>query len=57
MTDDIRQVDSTVVLELTVSEAETVVEALRLLLATLRRADGEQVTEVQGLIERLGQRP
>ena len=57
MTDDIRPVDSTVALELTASEAETVVEALRLLLATLGRGDGEQITEVQGLLARLGQHP
>jgi hypothetical protein len=57
MTDDIRPAEATVALELTASEAETVVEALRLLLATLRRDDGEQITEVQGLLERLGQHP
>ena len=57
MTDDIRPVDSTVALELTASEAETVVEALRLLLATLGRGDGEQITEVQDLLARLEQHP
>jgi hypothetical protein len=57
MTDDIRPVDSTVALELTASEAETVVEALRLLLSTLGRGDGEQITEVQDLLARLEQHP
>ena len=57
MTDDIRPVDSTVALELTASEAETGVEALRLLLSTLGRGDGEQITEVQGLLARLEQHP
>jgi hypothetical protein len=57
MTDEIQPVDPTIALVLTASEAETVVEALRLLLATLGRGDGEQITEVQGLLERLGQRP
>ena len=57
MTDDIRPVDSTVALELTASEAETVVEALRLPLSTLGRGDGEQITEVQGLLARLEQHP
>jgi hypothetical protein len=57
MTEEIRPAEATVALELTASEAETVVEALRLLLATLRRADGEQITQVQGLLARLGQHP
>jgi hypothetical protein len=40
-------------LELDASEVETVVEALKLLLATLGRDDADQITEIQGLLARL----
>ena len=57
MTEEIGAVATTITLELTASEAETVVEALKLLLATLGHGDAGQITEVQGLIARLSQRP
>ncbi len=40
-------------LELSASEIETVVEALRMLLATLGREDADQIHEIQALLARL----
>ena len=40
-------------LELSASEVETVVEALRMLLATLGREDADQIHEIQALLARL----
>ena len=56
MTDETGTVEATVALELTASEKETVVEALKLLLATLGHGDAEQIAEVRGLLARLSLR-
>jgi hypothetical protein len=40
-------------LELNASEVETVVEALKLLLAALGRGDADQIAEIQALLARL----
>ncbi len=40
-------------IELSESEVETVVEALKLLLATLGRGDADQIAEIQALLARL----
>jgi hypothetical protein len=40
-------------LELTASELETVVEALKTLLSTLGREDADQIHEIQSLLARL----
>jgi hypothetical protein len=40
-------------LELSASELETVVEALRMLLATLGREDADQIHEIKALLARL----
>jgi hypothetical protein len=40
-------------LELSASEAETVVEALKMLLSTLGREDADQIQEIQALLARL----
>ncbi|MCU0505853.1 MAG: hypothetical protein MUE82_08795 [Chloroflexi bacterium] len=44
---------ATTTLELSASEMETVVEALRMLLATLGREDADQIHEIQALLARL----
>ena len=41
------------IVELSGSELETVVEALRLLLATLGREDADQIAEIEALLARL----
>ena len=41
-------------LELSASELETVIEALRMLLSTLGREDAEQVQEIKALLARIG---
>ena len=40
-------------IELNASEIETVVEALKLLLAALGRGDADQIAEIQALLARL----
>jgi len=40
-------------LTLSTSEAETVAQALRVLLATLGREDSDQIAEIQALLRRL----
>jgi hypothetical protein len=40
-------------LELTASEAETLVEALKMLLSTLGREDAGQIQEIKALLARL----
>jgi hypothetical protein len=53
MTEETGAAGATTTIELTASEVETVVEALKLLLAALGRGDADQITEVQGLLARL----
>jgi hypothetical protein len=45
--------DGGTTLELTASEAETLVEALKMLLSTLGREDAGQIQEIKALLARL----
>ncbi len=53
MIDETGSVGATVALDLTASETETVVEALKLLLAGLERDDADQIAEIERLLARL----